>query len=32
MNEDMEPVNQITEEPVATQEGEQQQPQTDEAP
>jgi hypothetical protein len=32
MNEDVEPVNQTPEEPVATQGGEQQQPQTDEAP
>jgi hypothetical protein len=32
MNEDMEPVNQIPEEPVATLEGEQQQSQRDEAP
>jgi hypothetical protein len=32
MNEDMEPVNQNPEEPVATQGGEQQQSQTDEAP
>jgi hypothetical protein len=32
MNEDVEPIQQASEEPVATQEGEQQQPQIDEAP
>jgi hypothetical protein len=32
MNEDVEPIHQASEEPVATQEGEQQQPQIDEAP
>jgi hypothetical protein len=32
MNEDVEPIHQAPEEPVATHEGEQQQPQTDEAP
>jgi hypothetical protein len=32
MNEDVEPIHQASEEPVTTQEGEQQQPQIDEAP
>jgi hypothetical protein len=32
MNENVEPVHQVPEEPVATHEGEQQQPQIDEAP
>jgi hypothetical protein len=32
MNEDVELIHQASEEPVATQEGEQQQPQIDEAP
>jgi hypothetical protein len=32
MNENVEPVHQVPEEPVATQEGEQQQPQINEAP